>query len=283
VLEEGLRLSREIGDMWAIAEVCRHRGEIAKDRNDLAGASVWLAESLAAARAAGSLRNIAWTQLIIGRVAEARGEYTEAVRLFEECLPVFQGLNDATGMAVVVRYYGTALLEIGALDRAAKLLDATLGSARVDWPLEELRNLHECRGQVAYAQSDLWCASQHFAWALRFELETIQHIVPHPHHRGVLQHLLGEIAVVMAAQGHHIHATRLLSHAPERFYVDMPYLVRSYISRSLTTCRTALGEEAFAAAWAAGRALPLEQAVAEALEEAPINDGSRLDAKESSL
>jgi predicted ATPase len=265
VLEEGLRLSRDIGDMEAIAEVCRHRGEVAKDRNDLAGADVWLTESLAAARAARSPRNIAWTQLIIGRVAEARGEYTEAVRLFEECLPIFQRLDDATGLAVVVRYYGTALLEIGDLDRAAKLLDDALGSAGVDWPVEEFRNLQECRGQVAYAQSDFWCASQHFVWALWFELETIQHIVPHRHHRGVVQHLLSEIAVVMAAQGHHIPATRLLSHAPERYYVEMPNLVRSNISRSLTTCRTALGEEAFAAAWAAGQALTLEQAIAEAL------------------
>ena len=62
-------------------------------RRILAGAEVWFAESLAAARAAGSPWNIAWTQLRIAGMATARGEYTEAVRLYEECLPVFQELG----------------------------------------------------------------------------------------------------------------------------------------------------------------------------------------------
>jgi hypothetical protein len=35
--------------------------------------------------------------------------------------------------------------------------------------------------------------------------------------------------------------------------------------RALTACHTALGDAAFDAAWAAGQALTLEQAVAEAL------------------
>ena len=42
----------------------------------------------------------------------------------------------------------------------------------------------------------------------------------------------------------------------------------SDIERLVATARAQLGEEAFAAAWAAGRALTLEQAVAEALGEA---------------
>ena len=36
--------------------------------------------------------------------------------------------------------------------------------------------------------------------------------------------------------------------------------------RNIAAARAQLGESAFAAAWAAGRALPLEQAIAEALE-----------------
>jgi hypothetical protein len=38
---------------------------------------------------------------------------------------------------------------------------------------------------------------------------------------------------------------------------------------NLATTRSRLGDEAFAAAWAQGRSLTLEQAVAEALEEGP--------------
>ena len=44
--------------------------------------------------------------------------------------------------------------------------------------------------------------------------------------------------------------------------------------RLLTAAREQLGDDAFVAAWAAGRALTLEQAIAEALAGSPIgNDG----------
>ena len=53
--------------------------------------------------------------------------------------------------------------------------------------------------------------------------------------------------------------------------------------RLLLAARGQLGEGAYAVAWAAGQALTPEQAIAEALGASPIQDGSTLDAKESSL
>jgi hypothetical protein len=76
---------------------------------------------------------------------------------------------------------------------------------------------------------------------------------------------LGELAVVVAALGHHIHATHLFCHARERLYYPRPNLVQAQIGALLAACRAALGEEAFDAAWADGQALTLEQAVDEAL------------------
>ena len=54
---------------------------------------------------------------------------------------------------------------------------------------------------------------------------------------------------------------------------QMPGLTGRDVQRALAACRAALGEEAFDAAWAAGRALTVEQAIAEAVDdaaEAPI-------------
>jgi hypothetical protein len=42
---------------------------------------------------------------------------------------------------------------------------------------------------------------------------------------------------------------------------------RTDFDRTVAAVRAALGEEAFAAVWACGQALPLEQAIAEALGE----------------
>jgi hypothetical protein len=45
--------------------------------------------------------------------------------------------------------------------------------------------------------------------------------------------------------------------------------VRAEVPGFLAQARQTLGAPAYAAAWAAGQAMPLEQAVADALEEAP--------------
>jgi hypothetical protein len=46
-----------------------------------------------------------------------------------------------------------------------------------------------------------------------------------------------------------------------------PKAERAVHDRSVAAVRTALGEEVFAAAWAEGQAMPLEQACAYALDE----------------
>jgi hypothetical protein len=47
---------------------------------------------------------------------------------------------------------------------------------------------------------------------------------------------------------------------------ELPPVEKEQVEAGVAEVRTALGEEAFAVAWAAGRALPTEQAVAYAIE-----------------
>ncbi len=268
-----MRLSREIADMWTLAEACRHLGQVVRSNQDLAGAARWFAESLAAAHTANSPWNIVWTQLNIGMTAEATGEYIDAIRLYEACLPVFYRLGNAVGVGITVMRYSGALLSLGELDRAAKLLDDTLASDRFDWGSSEIMHLHHQRGQVAYAQADFGRASQHFVQALRFELEANQQF-PHGDYLVMLQELLTEIAMVATAQGQHVHATRLFSQVRACVSYNMPDQVQDQFRASLAACRAALGDAAFDAAWAAGQALTLEQAVAEALDiNGALDDG----------
>jgi tetratricopeptide (TPR) repeat protein len=276
VLEEGVRLSREIGDMWALAEACRHRGHAAlKKDGDLTGAEPWFAESLAAGRAARSPWNIAWTHLTLGLVAFKRGDDQEAARWYEECLPVFQSLSFAEGVGQTVNIYCQVLLRLGKFDHAATLLDETLASFQPDFGLNQLWSLHDQRGQVAYAQSDLQRASHLFVQALRFAWERTQQFLL-TGDSAVLQALLGELAVVVAALGYHAHATHLFCHARDRLYYPQPNLVQAQIGAALAACRDALGDEAFDAAWAVGQALTLDAAVDEALASQLANFAKKL-------
>ena len=59
------------------------------------------------------------------------------------------------------------------------------------------------------------------------------------------------------------------SDAPPAVYVL--YYDQAVVDRHVAALRTALGEAAFGAAWAAGQALTREQAIAEALDEGAVS------------
>ncbi len=77
----------------------------------------------------------------------------------------------------------------------------------------------------------------------------------------------GGIAAVTATRGQPRRAARLLGAAAtlrEAGGTPLRPVDRADYDRTVTAARTALGDNAFAAAWAEGRALSLEQTVAEA-------------------
>jgi hypothetical protein len=75
------------------------------------------------------------------------------------------------------------------------------------------------------------------------------------------------MAAVASAQGQPARAARLWGAAAARrgaLGTPLPPVEHAHYERTVAAARTALGEGAFAAAWAAGQTLPLEQAIAEA-------------------
>jgi hypothetical protein len=80
---------------------------------------------------------------------------------------------------------------------------------------------------------------------------------------------LESLAGLAAARGQARRAARLGGAAAalrQEKGAPLPPAERSTHERAVHTVRTALGDEAFATAWAEGQALPREQAVAYALE-----------------
>jgi hypothetical protein len=76
------------------------------------------------------------------------------------------------------------------------------------------------------------------------------------------------MALALGAQGQMAQAARLLGAAGaarERFSMPLPPPDRAVYDQSLAAIRGALGEEAWAAAWEAGRATALAAAIAQVL------------------
>lgn len=77
------------------------------------------------------------------------------------------------------------------------------------------------------------------------------------------------LAGVACAQGQQERAARLFGAVEvlrEALHAPMPPAARPDYEGQVATVRAALGESAFAAAWAKGRAMPMEQAISEALD-----------------
>jgi hypothetical protein len=86
--------------------------------------------------------------------------------------------------------------------------------------------------------------------------------------------VLEAIASLVVTHGQAARAARLLAAAAslrERLGTPLPPIERPEFERSVAAARTALGEPAFAAAWSAGQAMPVEQAVCVALEEGDVS------------
>jgi hypothetical protein len=98
-------------------------------------------------------------------------------------------------------------------------------------------------------------------------------LVESVHDQVGLARCLEGLATVAAAQAQGLRAARLGGSAAARraaLGVPLPPSARAAFEGAMAAARAALGEDAFATAWAAGQALSTEQAIAEAIHEAEM-------------
>src|SRR5262249_25616588 len=125
-----------------------------------------------------------------------------------------------------------------------------------DGPTQVLLEL----GHIEHLQGNVARAAEYFAESLPLCRET-------GHLRDIAYCLEG-LAAVASAQQRPGRAARLFGAAealPDSRMSPLPPVNRSSYERDVAAACAQIDEEAFEAAWAAGRALPLEQAIAEAL------------------
>jgi predicted ATPase/DNA-binding SARP family transcriptional activator len=255
--EEALALHREMGNGLGVAQSLDGLGWIATRRADYPTAMALYEESLALRRDLGDTLMIAYSLSHAGTVAEAQGDLARAAALHAESLALYRAVRARRGMAWSLKDLGTIASRQGDHDRAAALHAESLV-------------LHREIGNglgIAEALTDAgWAAIRRGAHtrALALFREGIgvwqQVCAP----TGIPACLEG-LAAVAEARGHPEHATRLLGAAAAArltLHVPLPPLDRTAGEHAMASLTDALGEPRFAAAWAAGQAMTLEQASA---------------------
>lgn len=191
----------------------------------------------------------------------AQCDSATARSLAEESVRIFRGGEDAFGLATSLASLGVVVLDQEDYALASSLLEESLALFRANedyWGLTlPLRHL----GVIALRQGD-------YARAATLLKETLV-LLRQLGEKTFISRSLESLAAVVAMRDDHRRAARLFG-AGEALREEigasiLPYHRPDY-DHAVTVARAGMGEEAFAAAWAEGKAMTLDEAVAYALE-----------------
>jgi DNA-binding CsgD family transcriptional regulator len=249
---------------------------LARLHGDREAAPPLLTEGLAVARAVGDREIEAVALAYLGLVDLDRGVYERATRGMEAALALHLELEAAPGA-------GRGQVWTTGMRTQAVALCTNLGQvalARNDVKAAEryqaeARRRHRALGfgwlqsYIARCQGDLALARGDQEGALAAYRESLECARDRAERRFLAEPIAG-IAGVVGARGQPERATRLLAAAAAlREQIGAPQgWGRPEHQRAEAAAQAALPPEAFAAAWTAGTALPLEEAITEALQAA---------------
>jgi ATP/maltotriose-dependent transcriptional regulator MalT len=297
VLEESLTLSRALGDRAAMASALLLLGGVDKERGRYTAARTQLEEAASLFLELGDSWSRGFCLTILASLATAQGDYTRAHALLEEAHSLYRTLGDRFRMALVLFMLAHALFMAQAdLPRAAALAEESLAlyqavgaKAFSAAPLGLLGEIAQVQGEPSRARklAEAGVAILKEAgspWDTARVLGNLAHIVAaqgdleaacalyqeslaviNVYTNSLTARCLDGLASVVAAQGSRVWAARLWGAADalrQRLGAAMEPFVRINSEQAVAASRAALGEHAFSAAWAEGRTLTPEQALA---------------------
>jgi predicted ATPase/class 3 adenylate cyclase len=257
-LEESLEIRRKGGDRLAIAGSLNDLGLVRRDLGDYSEARAYLEECLAVCREAGNKRRIAMALGNLGRLAVNQGDDTAARPLLEESLARYREVGDEGGVALNLFNLSGIAHRQRDYSRAEALSEESVALWRKVGERPGLAGTLIGWGRAMLAQEEA-------ARAEGLVRESLQIL------RGIedlrcTRDALALQAQVVARQGQSARAARLWG-AVEALYMATGAPPPRDQTEGMDVVRADLGEEAFAAALAEGRAMTLQQAVTYALEE----------------
>ena len=260
--KESIVLNREAGNKTLIAWSLTLEAYIALFQGEYAGARAGIEESLALFREVGNPYGTAYTLRVLALYAiVGPGDLPlgQGHLLAEESLALFRDIGTRNYEPMALATLGEITFFQGDTTTARQLLEQScaryreLGyEPRIAWTLSLL-------GRVLVAEGDLAGARTFYEESLFLERR-----VNFDRSYFDIAPALEGLAAVVAAQGESTWAARLWGRAEaqrETIYTPLPPLYRADYEHAVALARSQLAEPSFAAAWAEGRAMTLEQVV----------------------
>lgn len=268
--EEARTLALQAQDTLGLANAVITQGQGARAYGEYEQAAALFEESLGLFRAINHDEGAFRALIDLGEVNIRLGDHERATELLEQSRRVAHSIGHTWGVAYACRHLGRIAYRQGDLDRATTLLEEALlywrgiGATRgPHWALYELGNVLLSRGEhlraaASYRESLGLCSNS------GDRLGTIR----------CLEGLAGVEAALQEADQtapatRSMRAARLLGSATaqrEALGTAFQPADRPTVGLTEAAARARVGDAAFAAAWAEGQAMTVEQAIADALE-----------------
>jgi DNA-binding SARP family transcriptional activator len=275
--EEALTLRRALGDQAAVAGSLNNLGNVLGYLGKYDHSQSMHEESLALRQGLGDLRGAAQSLQNLGWIALRQGAYSRAEAVYAESLTQFRLVGDKRSIALGLNNQGLALKNLGEYARAAEAFGESLTL---------FKELGDPWGSSLAQQNlaTMACEEGDYARAVTLNSESLEIKLKISDRAGIAvcldlfaQVLLEQSRAAPAPRQaeHHRQASRLFGAAAllrERIRTPLPPLFRSRYDQDVMRARSMMGEEAFAKAWAEGRALTMEQAIELALGVKPAID-----------
>jgi predicted ATPase/transcriptional regulator with XRE-family HTH domain len=233
-------------------------GYFARVQGAHADASAMGEEALALARACSDMNGASSAMHLLGLVALDQGDWGGARTHIVEALEIDRELGYSHGVAFQLSMLGDVAMGQGNLAEATTLGEEALAIWRergddwgVAWALVQLGKVARAQGQAALA------------------VTLLRQSLAHDTNLGdkeIAARAISELAAIATDRGRFSLAARLHGHAAalrEAIGAPRAPAERARYDRMVTATRAGLGDQAFASAWEAGRALSPEQSVAE--------------------
>jgi DNA-binding CsgD family transcriptional regulator len=257
----GRALARSRGSgSTARARALHAAGMAERSRGDYARATAMAAEALAIWKQHDDPWGEAVGLELLGYIASAEGAYGPAAAQAEHALTLFEALGndfwiDTTLVDLTLAHWG-----LGDLQRTTVMLDQASARFRARGSRFNVAIFDGYRGLIAVERGDFAAAAGRFTASWPFWEET-------GHQENIAEWLAG-VAALGAAMRRSERAARLMGAATalrDRLGHAFVLPERSSFDRAEQALRRDLDAAAFATADAAGRSMPLEQAIAEAV------------------
>jgi non-specific serine/threonine protein kinase len=239
-------------------------GALAAWQGDVDVAESLLDECQSLARSQHDHRSVAWSAAWLGVARAGAGQVAHAIPLFEESLTQFRALQDLPGTAFALLNLGVDIAIQGDAARTVPLFEDCLALFRTLGDTRYVAIAQSMLGSSLTALGDVTRAAGLVAEGMAGHWEVGD--------RTSLVYGLVVMAAVLSRLNQPVRAVRLLG-AAEALHEALggfrAFATLTRHERLVAALRRRLPDAEFAPAWAAGRTMTFESAVAEALIDAP--------------